>query len=45
MSLDRLRAASHFSDAALSRRVRFRRDDVQHILIVLQIRHRGEAYR
>jgi mRNA interferase RelE/StbE len=26
-------------------RVRFRRDDVQHLLIVLQIRHRGEAYR
>ena len=26
-------------------RVRFRRDDVQQILIVLQIRHRGEAYR
>jgi mRNA interferase RelE/StbE len=26
-------------------RVRFRRDDVQHLLIILQIRHRGEAYR
>jgi mRNA interferase RelE/StbE len=26
-------------------RVRFRRDDTQHLLIVLQIRHRGEAYR
>jgi mRNA interferase RelE/StbE len=26
-------------------RVRFRRDDVQHLLIVLHIRPRGEAYR
>jgi mRNA interferase RelE/StbE len=26
-------------------RVLFRRDDVQHLLIVLYIRHRGEAYR